>query len=291
VVLAIASAVVGVACVIYVIVTRTVLTPLESLTAATQRVRAGDLDAAVPVVTADDLGTLTASFNQMLSGLREREALQTRNERLASELRDSLARLAAASDEARRQVERDLHDGAQQRLVLLKLKLAMLERDPSNEELLAELRGDLDAALAELRDLAHGIYPAVLESDGLHAALADGAARASISTRVECDGVGRYPREVEAAVYFCCLEALQNAAKHAGEGATAAVRLRGRAGELRFEVTDDGRGCDVGAALRSGGMQNMSDRVGALGGTLRIESEPGKGTTVTGTIPVGAGST
>jgi signal transduction histidine kinase len=283
--------VVGVACVIYVIVTRTVLTPLESLTAATQRVRAGDLDAAVPVVTADDLGTLTASFNQMLSGLREREALQTRNERLASELRDSLARLAAASDEARRQVERDLHDGAQQRLVLLKLKLAMLERDPSNEELLAELRGDLDAALAELRDLAHGIYPAVLESDGLHAALADGAARASISTRVECDGVGRYPREVEAAVYFCCLEALQNAAKHAGEGATAAVRLRGRAGELRFEVTDDGRGCDVGAALRSGGMQNMSDRVGALGGTLRIESEPGKGTTVTGTIPVGAGST
>ncbi len=100
------------------------------------------------------------------------------------------------------------------------------------------------------------------------------------------EGAGRHPPEIEAAVYFCCLEALQNVAKHAGEDATATVRLSQDDGELRFEVTDDGRGFDAASANGSAGLQNMADRIGALGGELRVESSPGSGTTVAGSVPL-----
>jgi signal transduction histidine kinase len=162
-----------------------------------------------------------------------------------------------------------------------------VERDPTAAAaMLDELREDLDRALRELRDLAHGIYPAVLENEGLAGALREAVQRAAIPTELECDGAGPYAPEVEAAVYFCCLEAMQNAAKHAGDGARVAVALAERDGTLRFEVTDDGQGYDHATASGSAGMQNMTDRVGALGGELRFDSEPGHGTTVNGTVPL-----
>jgi signal transduction histidine kinase len=188
-------------------------------------------------------------------------------------------------------VERDLHDGAQQQLVLLGMKLAMMKRlggsDPvSALAMIDDITAELEVALRELRELAHGLYPQQLASDGLPAALSEAAQRAAIPTRVDCDGVGRVSPEVEAAVYFCCLEALQNAGKHAGAGATAFVRL-GRADDaLRFEVTDDGLGFTPDRRGATSGLQNMIDRIGALGGELDITSAPGSGTTISGAVPL-----
>lgn len=280
-----------VATLIYLIINRSVLAPIDDLIAATRRVRAGDLSSGVPVVTADELGTLAHNFNDMIDGLRDREALRDEVVRRAKDLRASRERIVAAADAERRRVERDLHDGAQQHLILLKLKLAMAERmieqDPVRaKELHAELQDDLARALTELRDLAHGIYPPLLESDGLPGALGEAVRLAAIPTELECDSAGRYRPELEAAVYFCCLEALQNAAKHAGEGARARVRIAQENGALRFEVRDDGRGFSLEGAGRSSGIQNMTDRIGALGGTLVIDSAEGAGTTVAGAIPL-----
>jgi signal transduction histidine kinase len=280
--LALALGTAAVTAAIFFIVTRSVLDPLDDLLTATRRVRAGDIATTVPVVSADDLGELAHSFNGMLTELR----------RNAEELQASRARVVAAADEERRRAERDLHDGAQQQLVLLGLKLAAAERlvarDPhAAAAAIAELRGDLQEAIAQLREFARGIYPAVLESEGLTAALGQAVERAAIAATITSDGARRYPAELESAVYFCCLEALQNAAKHAGERARAEVRLAERDGELVFEVADDGRGFDAtGHAAESSGLQNMMDRVGALGGRLTIASAPGEGTTVTGTIPL-----
>jgi signal transduction histidine kinase len=211
--------------------------------------------------------------------------------RHADELRASRERIVATADAERRRVERDLHDGAQQHLVLLNLKLTLIKRSletdpPAAAAMVEEATEDLGRALADLRDLAHGIYPVALENDGLLAALKDAAAHAAIRTDVECDGAGRYRPELEAAVWFCCLEALQNAAKQAGEGAHANVRIAERDGAVHFEVADDGVGYDTAQARPSAGVQNMTDRIGALGGELQIRSAPGRGTNVHGTIPV-----
>ncbi|MHB8693957.1 MAG: HAMP domain-containing sensor histidine kinase [Solirubrobacteraceae bacterium] len=287
-----AVCIVAVAVGLFRLATGAALDPIDELTRATDRVRAGHLDTPpVPVVTADELGTLTHSFNEMVAGLRDRERLQAHNVELVEEVRASRERIVATADEERRRLERDLHDGAQQHLVLLGLKLGIAERlvdqDPAAvTETLGELRRDLDRALAELRNLAHGIYPAVLENEGLSGALGEAAQRAAIPTRLECDGTGRYRPELEAAVYFCCLEALQNAAKHAGAGASATVRIGEHNQILTFEVADDGSGFDLPVHLTSAGLQNMNDRIGALRGTLEVTSAPGKGTAVAGAIPL-----
>lgn len=284
-------------------VTDSVVGPVRTLTSATARAAAGDLEHRVPVTSDDELGVLTTSFNDMVRGLREREALRNDNLELTSalqasladlqlraeELRASRARVVAAADSERRRVERDLHDGAQQQLVLLGLKLGMAARligkDPGAATAMHdELRADLSEALSELRDLAHGIYPAVLENEGLPGALREAVERAAIPTELRCDGAGRYPPELEAAVYFCCLEALQNAAKHAGEGAKAKIELAERGRSLLFEVADDGQGYDTAVARGSVGVQNMTDRIGALGGKLTIRSAAGSGTTILGSI-------
>jgi signal transduction histidine kinase len=261
--------------------TLTVAHPIRRLIAGTRAVGAGNLEVEVPVTSSDELGELAGSFNQMVEDLKI----------AAGELRDSRARVVTSADAARRRVERDLHDGAQQSLVLLNLKLGLAERlagdNPAEvPALLVEARADLAKALDELRDLAHGIYPAVLTNDGLPAALAEAVELAAIPAEFEADGAGRYPPEIEAAVFFCCLEALQNAAKHAGEAARVTVRLAEHDGELRFQVSDDGAGFDAGSANGSAGLQNMTDRIGALGGELRIESRPGAGTTVAGSVPL-----
>jgi len=284
-------------------VTDSVVGPVRTLTSATARAAAGDLEHPVPVTSDDELGVLTTSFNDMIRGLREREVL--RNDKIelssalqasledlqhhAEELRASRARVVTAADVERRRMERDLHDGAQQQLVLLGLKLGLAERLIEKDAAAAtamhdELRADLRKALSDLRDLAHGIYPAVLENEGLPGALREAVERAAIPTELHCDGARRYPPELEAAVYFCCLEALQNAAKHAGAGAKVRIDLVERARSLVFEVADDGRGYDTAAGIGGVGVQNMTDRIGALGGELTIESTPGSGTTILGSI-------
>ncbi len=214
--------------------------------------------------------------------------------RQADELQRSRARIVAASDAARRQIERNLHDGAQQHLVALavnvRLARQLAETDPeASGKILEQLGEGLQEAVQELRALAHGIYPPLLVDRGIAEALRSAAGRAALPTEVEAEGLGRYSPEAEAAVYFCCMEALQNAGKHAGDGARAQVRVWQDDGTLSFEVHDTGAGFDTKGQLSSGaGFVNMSDRVGAIGGTVTVTSAPGEGTTIAGRIPVEA---
>ncbi len=212
--------------------------------------------------------------------------------RQADELRASRARVVAAADAERRRIERDLHDSAQQHLVALAVNLRLArelaDSDPAQAKtMLEELGDDVQQALEELRELAHGIYPPLLMDRGLAEALAAAIPRSPVQARVETAGIGRYPPDVEATIYFCCLEALQNAGKHAGAGAKASVRVREEEGGLLFEVTDDGGGFDPKHRPTGAGLTNMSDRLGALGGSLRIESAAGRGTRIVGAIPLG----
>ncbi|HEX2701171.1 MAG TPA: histidine kinase [Acidimicrobiales bacterium] len=212
--------------------------------------------------------------------------------RQAEELRASRARIVAASDAARRQIERNLHDGAQQHLVALavniRLARTLAEADPDSAKMvLDELATGIQDAVQELRSLAHGIYPPLLVDRGLVEALSAAARRAALPTDLQAEGVGRHPADVEAAVYFCCLEALQNAGKHAGEGATATVRIWEEEGGLLFEVADNGAGFDLSERKSDGaGFVNMGDRVGAIGGSLAVHSAPGQGTRISGRIPI-----
>ncbi|HTU85147.1 MAG TPA: histidine kinase [Solirubrobacteraceae bacterium] len=208
-----------------------------------------------------------------------------------NDLRAAQRRVAVAGDAERRRIERDLHDGAQQRLMALRLELGLLQervRDDPNRatEILRGLRRDLDEALEELRELAHGLYPPLLASDGLEAALAATARRSAIPVTIEASGMTRVPRSIESAAYFCCLEALQNAAKHAGPRARASIELRMEGGFLSFSVRDDGAGFDPGARRPGSGLINLRDRLSALGGDASVASSPGAGTTVTGHIPL-----
>ncbi|MCX6463559.1 MAG: histidine kinase, partial [Pseudonocardiales bacterium] len=213
------------------------------------------------------------------------EELRTRN----AELQASRARLVTAADESRRAIERDLHDGAQQHLVALAVRIGLartlLDADPAAvPPLLDALRADAQAAIAAVRELAHGIYPPLLRERGLGEALRTAAARSLLRCAVEVDLPGRHPPDVEASVYFCCLEAVQNAGKHAGDGAQVLVRVEADGGGLRFVVSDDGAGFAPGAT-EGHGFVNMRDRIGAVGGELTVSSAPGAGTTVTGRVP------
>ncbi len=208
------------------------------------------------------------------------------------ELRASRERVVAAGDAERRRIERDLHDGAQQHLVALAVKLQLARQVVDSDAaaakaLLEEMGHDVRDALEAVRELAFGVYPALLIARGLTEALRAAASEAGIPTRVEATGLDRYSGEVEATVYFCCLEALQNVASHAGARARATVRAWQDGSALLFEVSDDGAGFDEGAVRPSGGLTNMSDRLGALGGRLTITSQRGRGTRVLGTIPLG----
>ncbi|HEX5587880.1 MAG TPA: histidine kinase [Acidimicrobiia bacterium] len=212
--------------------------------------------------------------------------------RQADELRASRARIVEAGDAQRRAIERDLHDGAQQHLVALAVNVnlarQLADADPeTTKSMLEQIGHDLQDAVQELRNLAHGIYPPLLMDRGLHDALTAAASRAALPTEVEADDIGRYSPAIEAAIYFCCLEALQNAAKHAGAGAVATVTVREEEGALLFSVADDGAGFDLASGAQRGhGFVNMSDRVGAIGGSIVVEAAPGEGTTVHGRIPL-----
>jgi signal transduction histidine kinase len=149
--------------------------------------------------------------------------------------------------------------------------------------LLVEIGNDTDETLETLRDLARGIYPPLLADRGLVAALESQSRKATVPVTVEADGMQRYPQELEAAVYFCCLEALQNVQKYAG-AKTATVRLRERDDLLEFEVEDDGAGFNPAVARRGSGLTNMADRLDALGGSLQLDSIPGRGTRLGGRV-------
>jgi signal transduction histidine kinase len=242
--------------------------------------------------------SLTPVEEKLLSDLAGQAGLVLKNVGLTAELlqrledlRASRQRLVAAQDEERRRLERNLHDGAQQNLVALKVKLGlaelMAEKDPARaKQLVGELKSDADEALETLRDLARGIYPPLLADKGLAAALESQARKATVPVEVVAVGVGRYPQDIEAAVYFCCLEALQNVQKYA-QATRATVHLAQAGGVLAVAVEDDGRGFDPHATKKGSGLQNMEDRLDALGGTVEIHSAPGSGATVTVRLPVG----
>jgi signal transduction histidine kinase len=257
--------------------------------------RLGALSVAMP---AND--PMTPAKQRLIHDLASQAGLVLRNVRLVEELRASQRRIVAAQDAERRRLERNIHDGAQQQLVALSVKSrlarGLAERDPAKSaELLEQIEGELQTALEDLRDLARGIYPPLLADKGLGAALEAQARRSQLPVTVDSDGLGRYPQEVEAAVYFSCLEALQNVAKHA-EASAVSVTLSQSNGHLTFVVADDGSGFDPSVTGYGTGLQGIADRVGALHGDLAVSSRPGGGTKLVGRIEItsltadGAGS-
>jgi signal transduction histidine kinase len=241
---------------------------------------------------------LRPAEEKLMEDLASGAGLVLRNVRLTAELlhrleelQASRLRIVSAQDEERRRLERNIHDGAQQQLVALQVKLSLAERlaeeDCRVRDALAGLKQEAGEALENLRDLARGIYPPLLADHGLTAALTAQARKGVIPVVIEADGIGRYHQEHEAALYFCVLEALQNVAKYAG-ATHAVVRLHEDGGHLAFEVEDDGSGFDTSTTSYGTGLQGMADRLSARGGTLEVRSHPGEGTTVTGRVPVGA---
>jgi len=240
---------------------------------------------------------IDATREQLVQDLASQAGLVLRNERLAEQLRAQLTdlqaaqkRLVAAQDHERRRLERNIHDGAQQQLVALQVRQRLAEqlidREPAKaREMLGQLQVDTAAALDDLRDLARGIYPPLLADKGLAAALEAQARKSSVPVAVDAEDLGRFPQEVEAAVYFSVLEALQNAAKYS-EANRVTVSLEQRNGTLDFVVVDDGHGFDAAATMYGTGLQGIADRLGALDGALEVRSAPGSGTTVSGRLPV-----
>lgn len=202
----------------------------------------------------------------------------------------SRQRLVVAQDEARRRLERDLHDGAQQRLIALNMKLGQLrahlrQPDPEAEAALEELRSDLDAALDDIRTTSRGLYPPLLADRGLEPALRSHVRTVPVPVTINSTLDGRWSREVEAAAYFCTLEALQNVCRYAM--ASRAVVSLDHIGEvMRLEVEDDGQGFDPTRVPTGSGLANIADRADALGGRVEIRSAQGDGTTIVIELPV-----
>jgi len=269
-----------------------------------------DADRAVPVRYQGELlgalsirkrrgESLTMTEQKLVDDLAHQAGLVLKNVRLTQELlrrldelRASRQRLVTAQDHERRRLERNLHDGAQQHLVALKVKLGLAQmlstRDPERAKAtVSELKLDADEALETLRELARGIYPPLLADKGLAVALESQARKATLPVIIDADGLGRYSQDVEAAVYFCVLEALQNTQKYA-KASHATVHLSDNDGAVGFEITDDGVGFDRATAKKGAGLTNMGDRLDALGGSIEMESSLGKGTVLKGSIPASA---
>jgi signal transduction histidine kinase len=251
-------------------------------------VHQGELLGAISVQMPQD-EPLRPAGQQLVADVASQAGLVLANAGLIEDLRASRQRLVTAQDEGRRRLERNIHDGAQQDLVALGIKLRLADmtvEDPvQTRELLGELQADAAGALANLRDLARGIYPPLLADLGLAAALSAQASKSPLPVTVEADEIGRFGQDTEAAVYFCCLEALQNTAKYA-HATQVRICLQAPNGTLRFTVSDDGTGYDARHTPMGSGLRNMADRVAALGGRLEVQSAPGQGTTVTGQLPV-----
>jgi signal transduction histidine kinase len=258
-----------------------------------------DADMSVPVVHQGELlgaisvkmpkdESLRPAGAQLVTDVASQAGLVLANAGLIEDLRASRQRLVAAQDEERRRLERNLHDGAQQDLVALAIKVRLggtVEDLAQAKEIFGELQADAAGALENLRDLARGIYPPLLADLGLAAALSAQASKSPVPVTVEADGIGRFPQQTEAAVYFCCLEALQNTTKYA-HATQARICLQAQGGTLRFTVSDDGTGYDTSHTSMGSGQRNMADRLAALGGRLEVQSACGQGTTITGHLPV-----
>jgi len=242
--------------------------------------------------------TLTPVEGKLMSDLAAQAGLVLHNIGLTGQLHARLAELQAsrlrivtAADEQRRRIERDIHDGAQQQLLAITDTLAAAQSLAGQDEereraLVAQLKAETSGALETLRELARGIYPPLLADQGLAAAVRAQAGKAPRPVEVSTGGVGRYPPEIETAIYFCCVEALQNAARHA-PGSAVRVGLADSGAEVTFTIADDGPGFDPAATTDGTGLRNMSDRLAALGGSCRVDSSPGRGTTVAGRIGAG----
>jgi signal transduction histidine kinase len=231
---------------------------------------------------------LMPADEKLVGDLAAQAGLVLRNARLIEDLRASRRRLVTAQDEERRRLERNIHDGAQQQLAALtvKARLAeqMIDRDPGKaRDLVAQIGSETTGTLEDLRDLARGIYPPLLVDKGLAAALEAQGRKAAVPVAVKADGVGRLDRGVEAGVYFCVLEALNNVAKYAA-ASHVDVRLWWQEGEVVFEVSDDGVGFDPAAMGYGTGIRGMADRLEALGGTLEVQSAPRVGTRILGRV-------
>jgi signal transduction histidine kinase len=260
----------------------------------------------VPVRHGDDLlgaislskprqEALTSTEDSLLQHLASQASLVMRNAQLTAELRATIdqllasrRRLVEAQDGERRRIERNLHDGAQQQLIALAIQLGLLAEAADDPDLvrqaIPDLKAQLSTALDDLRALARGIYPPLLAERGLVMALRAQAARSPVPVVLDADQVGRYPQDTESTVYFCTLEALQNVAKHAG-ASRVTVRLADSGDTLEFSVSDDGAGFAATRISHGSGLQGMSDRLAAHGGTLTVRSRPGQGTTITGRLP------
>src|SRR5438034_574734 len=246
-----------------------------------------DTDMSVPVLHQGELlgaisikmpkdEALRPAGEQLVADVASQAGLVLSNVGLIEDLRASRQRLVAAQDETRRRLERNIHDGAQQDLVALAIKLRLAETTVNEEParlMLGELQADAAGALQNLRDLARGIYPPLLADLGLVAALSAQAGKSPVPVAVDADAIGRFGQDTEAAVYFCCLEALQNIAKYA-HATQARICLQTQNGALRVTVSDDGTGYDVGHTPMGSGQRNMADRLAALGGRLEVRSPP-----------------
>jgi signal transduction histidine kinase len=233
---------------------------------------------------------VSAAGQSMLLAL-ESGRLQVELGATIEELRTSRARIAAAGHAERRKIERDLHDGAQQHLFALGVKLEfaardVAEKDPELAKELSQVSEELNEVLQELRQLARGMYPPVLRELGLEGALASVAWRSARPTKVVAENVGRYRPEIEATVYFCCLESLQNVARHAGADTLAEVRLWTSNDDLCFAVEDDGVGFKPHSTHEGSGFENMRDRLAVFGGVLSVEGRRPQGTRVLGSVPL-----
>jgi signal transduction histidine kinase len=242
---------------------------------------------------------LPPAAEELVANLASGMGLALRNATLTSQLQNQVAeleasreRILAAADEARRSLERDLDSGPQQQLVALKVMLGPTRKQAAEAgaaktaEVLAQLETDAGEAIRTVREFAGGVYPPLLEAEGLAVTLEEQTHKSTLPIAVAADAIGRYPREVEAAVYFTILEALQNIAKYAG-ASRVSVDLHEADGELSFEVADDGAGFDAATVAAGSGLANMADRIDAIAGSLSFESAPGSGTTVRGKVPIG----
>jgi signal transduction histidine kinase len=239
---------------------------------------------------AEDPELLRAAGAVALLALENAELESAWKESLAK-LSESRARIVQAGDRERRKLELDLHDGAQQRLLTIQMKISRLREHADDPDLARELDKIGEAATSavdDLRNLAHGIYPAELREGGVAAGLRAYVGSVPVPIEVEDNGFGRCDSAVEACVYFCSLEAVQNAVKHGGPGVRITIRLSRSGDAVSFAVDDDGAGFDPDEAHEGLGLVSIGDRLAAVGGDFRVVSSPGNGASLRGTVRVGA---